>query len=139
MPKEFTTSSGARVKINMAPFQDGMALKNAIMAEVAKSGVSIDMKDINLNAEVNVDKLIKLVAAVDCSPAVNQCLMVCLGRSTYNNERITAATFEDEKAREDYYEVIIEGLKFNLAPFFKSLFARLQTLRPTTQAADTQG
>lgn len=138
MSKEFTTASGARVKMAIAPFQDGMALKNAILSEVARTGIDIDLKDMNLKADIDVSKLMRIWATVDSSQAVNDCLMRCLARCTYNGERVTLATFEDEKAREDYYEVVLEGLKVNLSPFFKGLFARLQALRPQAKSGDTQ-
>jgi len=40
---------------------------------------------------------------------------------TSGGEKITPATFEKEENREQYYPILVECLKVNLAPFFKGL------------------
>jgi len=132
MTFEKTTSSGAMLKLSIAPFQDSMNLKNSIMREIAGSGldidIDIDFKNLQKDQKIDVGALVKLIALVDSSPSVNQALMKCLERCTYNGDKITAKIFETESAREDYYEIVLECLKVNLIPFFKGLSAKLNAM-----------
>lgn len=127
---ESVTQSGAALVVNSAPFKDAMALKNAIARELSTSGMALDLK-------ADISALSSVVLAVDSSDAVYKALLPCLIRCTYNGLKITEATFEDDKAREDYYEIIIECLKVNLSPFFKGLASRLKTLENIFPAKDS--
>lgn len=105
-----------------------MALKSAIAKELASSdlgGFKMDASVKFSEQELNIADFAKLALAVDSSPAVYKALFACLKRCTYNGQSITEATFEDEKAREDYYEIVIECLRVNLSPFFKGLISKL--------------
>ncbi len=123
---EFEAPSGAKVKINIAPFKDSMKLKSAIAKELADSDFSFDFdpsKDIK-KQDFDIAGIAKIMALLDSSEAVNNALMDCLLRCTYNSEKITGATFEPEEAREDYYDIVAACLKVNIGPFFKSLLSK---------------
>lgn len=127
----FTGTSGKEIHINMAGFQEAMRLKNAIEQRVKLA--DLDTKAVGLAngnfieelKKMNVLPIIDIILSVDSDPLVNAALMTCLARCTYNGEKITLATFEDEKAREDYYEIVIQCLKINLLPFFKGWISKL--------------
>lgn len=124
---EFTTENGVDINIRIAPFEDAMELKSAISKELADAGFNFD--GISITGETDVAELmpllIKAVLALDSSPRVNNAIFKCLERCTYDGEKIRKSTFEDISARENYYQIVIECLKENLRPFFKSRLAGL--------------
>lgn len=125
---DFTSTTGAKVKVNAAPFVDAMALKNAITKELADSGISFGTKGISADMDLDVGAMLSHVMRLDSSPAVNAALFSCLQRCTYNGIKVTEATFEDPATREDYYEVVFACLKENITPFFKGLVSKLNGL-----------
>lgn len=134
---EFKAPSGAKFKINPANFKDAMALKSAIAKEISSANVSFDI-DLSKGANQDIDAMdfAKLVAVVDASDRVNECLFKCLIRCTYNGEKITHATFEPVEAREDYYEIVFACLKENIAPFFKGLISKLSPFMARDQTKE---
>jgi len=120
---EIIFDNGDEAVINIASFSNCIKLKSAIARALLAQGVKLANIDLN-NAETIIDSIL----AVDCSEDVLKAVFACIGKSTYNKERITEATFEDEKARENYYEIIIECLKLNLSPFLKPLISKLNGL-----------
>ncbi len=126
--QEFTSASGAKVIINLAPFDDAMELKSAVLRQISAADIKIDPNKIKLADDIDIEGVIKAVIAVDCSPEVNAAVMRCLLKCTYDGHKITKATFEDGRAREDYYEIMIACLKVNLIPFFRKVFSLLSTL-----------
>lgn len=129
--REISVPSGTIVKISEAPWADAMALKNAIGLELAKGNIDISL---DFQKDMDVGQLIKLVALLDSSQNVQNALMKCLARCTYDGQAINSATFEPVGARQDYYDIVVECLKENLSPFFKSLLSRLQ---PFMQSSKT--
>lgn len=138
---ELELPSGKNADIKLAPFSEAIALKNSIASELSRT---------NMNFNIDVKKLKKLdftkdmdvmeaiapfmsalagpFLAVESSPSVNAALMKCLARCTYDGEKITEKTFEDEGARGDYYPLIVACAKANILPFFKSLPSMLKPL-----------
>ncbi len=113
--KSVSVSSGAKVEIGVAGFQDVMAFKNAALRELGEAGISL--KGLRVDKEQDISSLLSALLRVVSSDAVYGKLWPCLERSTYNGAKITQATFEDEKARQDYYEILVEFLKVNITPF----------------------
>lgn len=123
---EITTSTGAKVIINSAPFRDAMTLKNAIQATI-KVG-ELDLSKIKSFKELDIAPFLESILAIDSDLNVYNALMKCLVRCTYNSEKITENTFETDNARQDYYEIVLECMKVNLHPFLKGLIFKLQNL-----------
>lgn len=138
MAEEFKAASGADVMITAAPFQDAMALKNAIAKELAKTDLKLDIKKLDLNANIDLNAIIGAVLVIDSSEAFNVALQKCLIRCTYNKQKVTYETFEPEAARGDYYEIVAACLKANLQPFFKGLNSKLSMLGSPSKS-NTQG
>lgn len=113
--KEITVSSGARVKVGIAAWEDVMRLKNAALREMATAGVS--MKGIKISRDMDISGFISAFLLVESSPEVYEALWPCLERSLYNGQKINKGIFEDAKARQDYYEIIKEFLVVNVTPF----------------------
>lgn len=120
----------ANIKINVASFANAIALKNAIAREIKLGGINVDAlkgKNVAEIAKLDVAPFINIIAAIDSSKEVNEAIMACLERSTYNSEKITPDTFDEVSAREDYYPIVAECLKVNLAPFLKGLASYFNT------------
>ena len=108
-----TLDSGAVLEVTMAEFKIGHRLFKAVMQEI---------KDVNMPDGANVVNMIKDVATgLLSSEEVEAVLWECMGRATYNNQKVNPSLFEDEGIREDYLVVAKEVLVFNLTPFIKNL------------------
>lgn len=131
---EFKSTSGAKVKINPADFEDAMDLQSAIMKEVSKTDFKMD--GIDMNNESSFGGLIKVAMSVASSKDVRDIIFKCLVRCTYEGQKITPKTFEDVDARRDYYEIVIACLKENLSPFFEGLLSKLSPLMSGLKQAE---
>ena len=104
--------SGAELFIQMGSWEESHQLYKAVMAVVSTTSIKND-------------EVLSLIAKICISPEIEAALWKCLGRATYNGAKITKATFEDEKAREDYLVIAKEVLVLNLRPFLKNLASLL--------------
>lgn len=131
---EITGKNGVKIKVNVAPFKDAIRLKNAITKEASKVGFDLTKLDLNKDVDATfVNSIIKPILAIDSSDEFYNAVMKCMERCLYNGEAIREEIFEDEGAREDYYTVLIEVVKVNLVPFFKSLVSSSQHLTQKKQ------
>ena len=129
MTDKFTALNGAEIEICFAGFREAMSLKNAI----AKSLIEKDLRlaDIDINDFNNLSFLNSIfsnILAADSDPEVYKSIFSCLKKCRYNKQKITEELFEDEKAIEAYYEIVIACIKKNLAPFLTPLIAKLSKL-----------
>jgi hypothetical protein len=121
--KEIKVPSGAEVKLAYGGFQASMNLKRAISEAVTSQGDLLK----GLDEDSNISEMIPLVLAADSSERVHDCIFECLKKSTYNKEKITKNTFdENEDMIQDYYPIVIACIKRNLSPFFPSLFSKFE-------------
>lgn len=120
---EFKTNSGVPVVINPAPFEDALALQNVVGNPVLGINTQI-------GPDFNIDNTAKahVLAAVASNAAVQKEVMKCLTRCTYDGQKITPTTFEEAKAREDYFEVAVACVQENIRPFVNSLFLQFSGL-----------
>lgn len=123
---EFTATSGAKVKINVADFEDAQNLKFAI--QKALKTEDFELKDIGDIMSADVWPIAKIAMAVDCSKEVNEALWPCLARCSRNGDKITKNTFEPVEARQDYYEIVVSCIKENVGPLFAGVSVVLKKL-----------
>lgn len=122
--QKVTLPSGAELEMTMAPFTEGRKLYVA---------VSRALKATNLKGDLDADVLKDAFIEVSTSKEVEEALLLCLKRCTYNNERILNwEFFEDINKREDYFTLCWEVARFNLYPFMKQLFAKFSNLSKMT-------
>ena len=124
---EFETESGAQAVIRPAAFQDAMALRKAIVSELKNVDTDFDVDISNIDGAALMEKLPKLVFAVDSSEKVESALFACLRKCTRNGEKVTPQTFDNPEAWEDYYPIAIACMKENLRPFIKGLVSSLNS------------
>ena len=114
-------SSGAELKIQLAPFSDAKALFQAVLEE----GKALK---VNSQDEIDVNLFKDVFCSGFSSKKIESCLSVCMKRVTYNDLKIDENTFEPESARGDYMEVCWEVAKENILPFVKNLYAKYAPL-----------
>lgn len=126
---EILTTNNVKAVIELASMREALHLKRVVFKELSKAGIDLDgllslkgqnLKDLDTN-DMNLNSLVSAVFSIIGSEELDNALIECLSRSRYNREKITLETFEDEKAREDYYEVLMKCAEINLTPFFKGL------------------
>lgn len=123
---EFTSTSGAQVKINPADFMDAIELQSAIADRISMSPIKMSFKSGVAIEEQDIDaaEFVKLAAGVIADKSVRDALFKCLGKCTHNGQRITPSTFNDITARQDFYEVAIACVKENIGHFIAPLLSK---------------
>lgn len=135
--KNFKTKNGVNVVINFNDFENSCKLKRLIEKELLKVNIKGDslkglkenssIKDL-LNLEIDssfINNIKNLFLAVDSSEEIHEQVFKCLEKSTYDHEKITKDTFNNEQAIKDYEEVFIEGIIEFMRPFTSSLISFL--------------
>lgn len=122
--REFKCPSGAILKVSAAPFADAKRLYQALLKE---------LKTVKFFSKEEMFNFFKdLLCSGFSSELIDEALMPCLQRCTYNHGRgdhkIDKDTFEPAETREDYTSVLMEVTKENVTPFAKSLFAEFSRL-----------
>lgn len=109
--------SGAKLRMNLAPFADSRALYQAVLEEA---------KELKIDPETELDSNLwkDLICSGFSSKKIEHALEKCMARCLYGDKKITNEVFEDEEARGDYMMVCFEVAKANIEPFLKSLYAR---------------
>lgn len=114
---EVDLPSGAKLRIQPAPFKDSRALYQAILEEAKV--LKLDPK-----TEIDVNLFKDLFCVGVSSKKIESCLWECMKVVRYNELKIDADTFEKVEAREDYLTVCFEVAKENVLPFMKNLYAK---------------
>ena len=70
-----------------------------------------------------VTSLLKSVLSIAKSKQIKTCLFKCSERAVLGDQKISPDFFEELKNRGLYYKIMLEVLKVNLIPFYKSLFS----------------
>lgn len=115
--------SGNFLEIQAASFDECFDLFQAL-GKCLKE-VNIDINNIDINSEIDFNILntfknlfFSIIGSKDLKNALNRCFKKCL----YDNQKINDELFDiNIGAREDYFIICFEVLKFNLAPFIKGV------------------
>lgn len=113
--QEFDLPSGAKLKVQVAPFADAKALYQAVLEEV---------KGVQIGASMDITSVFKDLACVAfSSKKIEAALEICLKRCLYNDLKIDKTTFDPPEKRQDFVDVCFFCMKENLTPFTNGLFA----------------
>lgn len=121
--REVTLPTGAILGLAPAPFDDAKHLYQTLLFEARTLDISFDHE---LSKQ-----LTKLFIYALSSKAIDQAMVPCLKRCTYNKLKIDRDTFEEVETREDYIKVLALVAEENITPFMKSLFAEFKTAYST--------
>jgi hypothetical protein len=129
---EITLASGAKLRIQIAPFAVAKALYQAVLREVPRLEIA-SIGDVEV-------LLLKAFALGFSSQHIENALWECFKRCTYNDAKIDKDTFEPIEARGDYMSVCMEVAKSNIFPFMNGLFVlwRAGTLMAANALASEQ-
>ena len=128
--KEIKLKSGAVLAMQLASFEDGMALLDAILKETIGVPIGDPEEGFDLQNALGKDlsQIKDVLFKVISSKMVKDALWVCVSSCTYASPdkptvgiRIDKTTFQSEETRADFFPVAGEVVAFNLAPFFKNL------------------
>ena len=120
--------SGAVVALQLAAFEDSMALLDSILREMV--GVPVEGFDLKDLVGKDLTQLKDVLFKVISSKPVKEALWACMTSCTYQGPRDQVGiriskgpngTFDSEQTRGDFFPVAGEVAAFNLAPFFKNL------------------
>lgn len=115
-----TLASGKVLKITLGTHLEGEDLWIAIMEEAKTVGFKSE-------DEIFDPNLLKdLFCTAMASRKIRAAVKPLLARCTYDNEKITDLTFNPSESRMDYFEVLEEVIKVNVAPFVKGLVRKYE-------------
>lgn len=136
--KIFNLPSGAALLVNTASFEKAVALNDAILKDLLKTG----------NTTVEVSKLeMATVISLSSSAAVRDAVFACANRRvTYHAAGkddaahfVEPAMFDDEKigdqARSDYFNITQCVIEMNFSPFYPTRSSGLETAAQTIAKA----
>lgn len=128
--KKIKLPSGAELAITMAPFADSKALYQACLEE---------LKHLKMDGRQEIDY--NFLKDVFCSglssKKIEDAVFKCASRCLYGSLKITEDIFEEEKTREDYFDILYEVTKANIMPFTKNLYAKFSLVRESLASSQT--
>lgn len=120
--------SGATIEVSIAPVKTGFRLFQAIVQEFKKDGLGSDFTEDDAILDLrsiflkNPQKFISGMLDVITSDKVIDLILECGASAVYTRDgvsmRVSMECFEDERAREDMFEVLQIIAQDNIAPFF---------------------
>lgn len=125
--RKYQLASGKILEFNLAGIEQALELYRAVLSECKNAGL-----DFNLTEEDKlIDVLLKNKEAllnIASSSNVMEQIKLCCNKVIYNKQKFSMEIFEDEKARGDFFAVmVIVGLE-NIRPFFPSLHMFLDAI-----------
>lgn len=117
---KFQLQSGSQIEINLASVEAALHLYRTLMWECQKAGLDITIADDTTIAGI-LQNNIKAILNILGSEIVLDAIKGCCDKVLYNKERFNMEIFEDEKARADFFPLMILVGVENLRPFFPNL------------------
>lgn len=114
---EIDLESGKKLRLSLASFSLGKELYQSFSEELLKLDVKFD-------DEMDINFLKNLILTFLSSKKIENCLWRCAEKCLYENMKVTQDLFENEEARQDYFEIMFHVAKRNLDPFVKALYAK---------------
>ncbi len=114
---KFQLKSGRIVEMNLAPVETALALYRAVVQECQQAKIDLTIKEDMTLLELlgkNSEPLLRVMG----SEYVMEAIQNCCAKVLYNKQKFSMDLFEDEKARADYFGVMILVALENLVPFF---------------------
>lgn len=128
--QEITLKSGNVLKFSHAPFIDAIRLTNIVAKAFSQRGLDVKIdRDTEISFEglfnKNPDAFVRGLCDVVFEEYVMTLVFKCAERCLYIkdgvSQKITMDTFEDDEARNDFYEIMYKIAYENVKPFFANL------------------
>lgn len=114
---KYQLKSGKIIEFSLAPVETALALYRAIVSECqrCKFELSFTEEDTILSLlSKNSEPLLRVMG----SEYVMEAIKDCCAKVIYNKQKFSMDLFEDEKARGDFFGVMLLVAVENLRPFF---------------------
>lgn len=117
---KFQLKSGAKIEYNLAGIEQALKLYRGLVAECKQAGLDITLTDESTIADVimkNKEAILNIIG----SENILECIKDCCEKVLYNGQRFSMELFEEEKARQDFFPLMVLVGVENVRPFFPSL------------------
>lgn len=121
MGQKVKLPSGKTLEVEDAPFEMARNLEMVITEEIRSMKFQ---PDLDVMGQLMKEGFLIALS----SRKIDDALWECMKRCTYENIKISKATFEPVEAREDFHDVCFEVAQQNIRPFTKNLFAKFKDL-----------
>ena len=112
------------LRITPASWANAVGLQKALGRAIKEANLSFDVGDFK-KLDQAVEKLLPTMAngllAVITSDEVESALFKCAEKALVGNEKVDRDFFEKIENRQHYFPIMIEIIKVNVGPFFKTL------------------
>nr|DAJ74782.1 MAG TPA: tail assembly chaperone protein [Caudoviricetes sp.] len=115
--QKYILKSGKIVELNLAPVETALELYRSVIQECRHCNFDLAINDDMTMLEL-VAKNSSPLLAVMGSETVMEAIKSCCAKVLYDKQRFSMELFEDEKARGDFFGVMILVALENLIPFF---------------------
>lgn len=117
---KFELKSGARVEYNLAGIEQALKLYRGLITECKNAGLDITLADDTTILDIimnNKEAILNIIG----SENILECIKDCCDKVLYNGQRFSMDLFEDEKARQDFFPLMVLVGVENVRPFFPEL------------------
>ena len=125
---KYQLQSGKLVEMNLATMPQALALYRAVIHECKGAGLDITNATTTTIGDMllkNIDALLNVIG----SEIVLEAIQGCCEKVLYDNQHFSMDLFEDdEKARGDFFGLMLLVASENLRPFFPNLHSVFSTL-----------
>lgn len=119
--KEYKLPSGKLMKYNISSFENGKELYQAVLRECRTL-------DISTETELKEKLMIQIGMLAFSSKVIEKAIWDCFDKVIIDGEKLDKDYFKPEENRQDYFAVLVEIAKANIAPFLKGLYAQFSVI-----------
>ena len=117
---KYQLQSGAKVEFNLGTIEQALGLYRALIYECKNSGLDVTV----LEGDTVLDVVMKnkeAILNILGSEHVIECIKECCSKVLYNGQKFSMNLFEEEKARQDFFPLMMLVGVENVRPFFPNL------------------
>lgn len=117
---KYQLQSGAKVEFNLGTIEQALGLYRALIYECKNAGLDVTV----LEGDTVLDVVMKnkeAILNILGSEHVIECIKECCSKVLYNGQKFSMDLFEEEKARQDFFPLMMLVGVENVRPFFPNL------------------
>lgn len=117
---KYQLQSGAKVEFNLGTIEQALGLYRALIYECKNAGLDVTV----LEGDTVLDVVMKnkeAILNILGSEHVIECIKECCSKVLYNGQKFSMNLFEEEKARQDFFPLMMLVGVENVRPFFPNL------------------
>lgn len=117
---KYQLQSGAKVEFNLGTIEQALGLYRALIYECKNAGLDVTVLEGDTVLDVvmkNKEALLNILG----SEHVIECIKECCSKVLYNGQKFSMDLFEEEKARQDFFPLMMLVGVENVRPFFPNL------------------